>query len=209
MAHRSLSLCLAWQDRLLEAQTEAEEAIRLQPDDDYAQRVLGWILAKQGRYQEAEKSFREAIRLNPREPNNFSLLSNLYALRDGWSESADIAREGLRIDPDSVDCANDLAMALLGMERPAEAQAVLNTVMSRDPENCRSHINQGWIHLKQLNIAKTLQHFHEAARIEPENTEVHEFITTIRTGRIVVSTIALLIIVAFAIRYIVQLMVGV
>lgn len=208
LAHRLLALCLACQDSLSEARAEVEEAIRLQPDSDHAHQILGWILVKQRRYPEAEKAYREAIRLNPQGSHHFFMLSNLCALTGEWSASENIAREGLRINPDDVNCANALAVALVEKKELKEAQAVLDAAIAQDPENSGSHVNRGWFYMRQFNIAKSLEHFHEAARIDPENNEAHEYITYIRYHRIASLGILLLIIGAFVVRYIVQLTTG-
>ncbi|MGH7226237.1 MAG: tetratricopeptide repeat protein, partial [Gemmataceae bacterium] len=80
--------------------------------------------------------------------------------------------------------ANTLAKALIETNRPKQAQAILDAAMSRDPENCWSHMNQGWIYLTQNKTGESLQHFHEAARINPENTEAHGYIKYLRGKRL-------------------------
>jgi Tfp pilus assembly protein PilF len=179
-AHRLLAWCLALQDRLPQAQAEAEEAVRLQPDSDMAHHSLGWIRIRQRRWTEAEKALQEAIRLDPRYPDHFFMLAHLFSQRRRWRDCEEAAREGLRLDPSHVNCANSLAQALIHLDRPNEAQTVLRMVMAKDPENEWAHITQGLFYQRGNRPEQSLYHYEEAARINPENTSVHECIEQLK-----------------------------
>lgn len=177
-AHRLLARSLFEQGRLAEAQAELQETIRLQPDCDYAHRLHGCILTAQGsyqpaRYQLAEQAIREALRLNPYDSYHFYSLAYLFHQQERWSECADAARDGLRIDPDNLCCANLLAKVLIEMKRGEEAQEILTAVMAKNPEDAWSHTNQGWLCLNQKKPTEALQHFREAARLDPETPKLH------------------------------------
>lgn len=191
LAHRLLALSLAWQGHLSEARTAAQEAIRLQPDNDYAHQILGWIFFKEGHYSDAEKEYWEAIRLNPRESHHFSMLAHVCGKKGSWSSCAFVAREGLRINPNDSACASNLAAALINTNRPKEAEAVLAAAMKRDPENCWFHFNQGVIDLNESKLTKSLQHFREAARLDPENKDTHRYIKQVEEMQI--STILIVV----------------
>ena len=68
------------QGRLMEAEAEAREALRLKPGYASNRGLLGMILFRQGRHAEAEVELREALELHPALPEyRFNLINALLA----------------------------------------------------------------------------------------------------------------------------------
>src|SRR5581483_7555851 len=57
--------------------------------------------------------------------------------------------------------------ALVKLGRKTEAASTIDGALQRDPENARSHANQGWTYLHRGEPKLAMVHFREALRIDP------------------------------------------
>jgi len=176
-SHAFLAHCLEVQRKgLTEAEQEATEGIRLAPALGYAHYVLGRVFQAQQRGMDAEASLREALRLEPQNPDYYQFLS--------WSQhnggytrpqlnrlALETAERGLQCDPAHVGCMNSRALALMALDRPAEASAAINAALALDPECGMTWMNHGWIELQQQRADKALQCYLEALRLRPGSKE--------------------------------------
>ncbi len=167
-AHAMLALCLAGEKKYAEAQREAEAAVHLAPDLAYGHSVLASVLADQDRFADAEPVAREALRLDPEDADYYALLSRIHLGRRRWPEALAAAEQGLQLNAEHVDCTNLRALALMKLNRRAEAGATIDAALARDPENAVTHANQGWTLLQRHQPEKAMEHFREALRLEPE-----------------------------------------
>jgi tetratricopeptide (TPR) repeat protein len=98
---------------------------------------------------------------------HFGRLASISIDGHRWQVALDAAEMGLRLDPDDVDCTNLRAIALVRLGRKDEAGATIDAALAKQPEDARSHANQGWTLLHQGNPRKAMEHFREALRLEP------------------------------------------
>lgn len=168
LAHAFLALCLAARDKNDEALREADEAVRLDPDQGFNRYVRGRVLCDLGRLKDAEAEIREAIRLDPSEAGYLGLLATVEYNRRRWPEALEAAERGLALDPEDAGCVNLRAMALVQLGRKDEAARALGSALADDPENALTHANQGWALLHRGDHARALEHFREALRLDPE-----------------------------------------
>lgn len=165
--HALLALCLAQQGALADAEREAAEAVGLDPDGALGYYILSGVLRRRGRFDEAEAAARKAISLAPGNADVLAALAQVQLARRRWAEAAVTAALGLEASPDHRDCANLRAFALVRLGRRAEAEAVLAALLARDPENPRTHANQGWLLLYAGDYDRAAEHFREALRLLP------------------------------------------
>lgn len=168
-AHALLAVSLAEQKRLPEALAEAQQAIQLEPDNGDAHHVLAIVSLAAERAKDARAAAQEAIRLRPDEARYFATLSQIYLQERNWKSALEAAEAGRQLDPDNLNCINLQAMALVKLGRRDEAARVIETALSKDPENAVTHANLGWalLHHNQPQVA--MLHFREALRLKPEN----------------------------------------
>lgn len=169
-AHALLALCLAalGTTRLPEATREAEEAVRLAPDEAFPHYALAHVLTDRNDYRRADAALSEAIRLDPYDANFFALRAQLRANDTKWADALAAADEGLAIDPLHTGCTNLRVVALRQLGRGAEAAAALGSVLERAPEDAATHANQGWGYLQAGDQPQALAHFREALRLDPD-----------------------------------------
>ncbi|MDB5385134.1 MAG: Tetratricopeptide 1 repeat-containing protein [Planctomycetaceae bacterium] len=168
-AHRLLALCLDAQDRYDDAENEARMAIHLAPDDSSAHAALAGVLTSRNRFDAALDAVGEALRLDPYNSRTFGLASFLWFQKKEWQRSLETADKGLEIDSEDRGCLNYRAMALVKLGRQAEAERTLDGVLALDPNDSRSHANQGWTSLERGERDKALVHFREALALDPMN----------------------------------------
>ncbi len=89
---------------------------------------------------------------------------------DRFAEAEQTARAGLSFDPDNEDCRNVLALSLNLQGRREQAGVAVNDLLELNPVNPYAHVNAGYLALHQGKIDKARDHFVEALRIEPRNT---------------------------------------
>src|SRR5262249_2143492 len=120
------------------------------------------------RPDEAEVAIAEAIRLNPLDADYHQLLAGVRYEQRRWPDALAAAQEGLRLDPEHVGCNNMRALALVKLGRQGEPGRTPEPSLARDPDNAMTHANMGWALLEKAETAKSLDHFREALRLDPE-----------------------------------------
>lgn len=171
-----LGVCLSHRHQHLQAIAAAERAISLEPESDYAHFALARVLNNCSRLREAETAIQEAIRLNPLEARYFKLQSSIYYDQSRWHDSLAAAKQGLKIDPDYLGCLNLCALALARLGNFQEAESILLTALTLNPEDAFTHSNLGWVYHQQLKYDKAVEHFQQVLRLEPEDDFYRGFI---------------------------------
>jgi tetratricopeptide (TPR) repeat protein len=167
-AHALLALCLAQLKKFDAATEEAERAIACGPGLAFAHFALATARYRRNHYPEAEAATREAIRLDPADPDHYALLAATRADQGDWRGALAAADEGLGYDPEHAACVNVRAMALVKLDRRAEAGATIEGALARDPDDAFTHANRGWALLHDTDPKRALEHFREALRLDPD-----------------------------------------
>jgi tetratricopeptide (TPR) repeat protein len=141
--------------RLVEAEEEFLEAIRLEPRNSWGYYNLGVVYDRMGRYDDAERYYAKAIDIDPRNSLAHDNLSQLRrwlserkareaisrAFNQAWklaeerrySEAVMAYQEVLRLDPKNKAAWNNLANALDRLRRHEEAEAAYHRALAIDP----------------------------------------------------------------------------
>jgi len=131
--------------------TEFEAIAREQPNLDLVQFFLGNSYAALGDVKTAEAYYRRAIALNSGKADYFSALGQ--ALRkqsdDNIPEAIDDLRRALRLDPTNVAAKQELALCYEKEGEYAQAQALLEDVVERQPELLSAHVALARIYYRQ------------------------------------------------------------
>ncbi len=167
IAHSLLALSLVHQDRPKEAIQEIRTAIGLAPDVSSCYYAAAVVLKVLEHYDKALEMIQEAIRLEPDDAVYYSEQGSIYLIKRHWNDALVAAEKGLASNPEDVDCLNIRAMALVKLGRKHEAGESLETALSQEPDNARTHANQGWTYLHASKPEKAIASFREALRLEP------------------------------------------
>jgi len=120
-AHTALGTLLATGNRLPEAATELEAAVRLDPTSVEALNNLANVLAATGRFSEAIPIYGRVLELTPREANPHYNLGNLLAQLGRMNEALDHYQAAARFAPGDADVQYRRALTLVQLGRFTEA----------------------------------------------------------------------------------------
>ncbi len=153
------------------ALAELEEALRLDPTNDYTYTNLAYVLELAGRREEAATRARQALALNPTSyQTNFSLA--LYLTRLGrWQEALAPAGKACEVGRGQLECAL-YAVALLRAGHAEEAQAAALHAMSL-PESTYGVLTLARYHALAGNRANALRFLRRGLELESAFTEAH------------------------------------
>jgi tetratricopeptide (TPR) repeat protein len=124
-----------------EAQQQAEEAVRLAPDDASPRNNVGLALYRAGRREDAMREFREAIRLNPTLAAAHYNLGMVLAELGKPDESIAAYEESLRIFPSQPEALHNLANQLALKGRFPEAIARFRDAVRLAPQSADIRLN--------------------------------------------------------------------
>jgi tetratricopeptide (TPR) repeat protein len=168
-AHALLAICLVEQEKIQEAEAEANLAIHHAPDQAQGFFAKSVVLHRQKKLAEAKVAIQEAICIEPWESIYFARLAALEHDAYQWTASLAAAEQGLQCDPDDVECTNLRAIALVKLGRKEEAGRTIDAALAKAPDNAVTHANQGWTLLHQGDAKKAMEHFREALRLDPNS----------------------------------------
>lgn len=174
VAHGLLAVCLLEQDQLAEAQTEAELAIHLAPEYDFAFYALALIEHRRHRPKQALAAINEALALDPTDADYYHLLGQLRLQSGQWQAALQAAQTGLGLDAEHAGLHGLLARALARQGRPAEAGHAARSALSYDASSSNTQAQAGWVALETNRHKEALGHFREALRLDPTSDFARE-----------------------------------
>src|SRR5437870_4756477 len=130
--------------RLKEAQNDAEEALKQNPKDVSARRMLARIFMRQigdpqkNRIDEAMlkrtiEEFQKITELDPKDADAWLVLGRLYKVSQNSVDSEKAYKKALEIDPENDDALNGLALVYADLGNTKEATELLRKASERHP----------------------------------------------------------------------------
>ncbi len=151
----------------------AREAVRLNPNNEWAYDLLGLALAGKGDWDGAAGEYRESLRLNKDNDFTHTILGAALGGKHDWDGEVTEEREALRLNP-----GNDLARAYLAealVEKGDLDGAVTEyrNALRLNPNKDMAHVNLAWALEKKGDWDAALAEYKEALRLNPSNARVH------------------------------------
>lgn len=143
------------------------QAISLNPEEDFQFYIKARILLTTSKMDEAEDALNEAIKLNAEYADYYALLGHIKVLRKDIEEGLRMANQALSIEADNEMALNVRGRALLKTGRVEDSFATLEGALKSDPNNPYTHSNYGWMLLEKGDQKKALYHFREALKNAP------------------------------------------
>jgi tetratricopeptide (TPR) repeat protein len=135
LAHNNLGAdLLGSSDRVPEAFSHLETAVRLKPDYVPARSNLGNAFARMGRWPEAIAEYQTALRIQPDSVKAHNNLGNALLNVGRFQEALAEFQTALATDPDSAQVHNNLGSALSNLGRFAEAIIQFQAAVRLDPD---------------------------------------------------------------------------
>lgn len=150
-----------------EAENLINNAISLGPDVDYLYYIKSKIYIHREKYQEAEQCLQQAITINPVEADYYALWASIKVTRKQFSEGLELANKALENDAENILALNIRSTALFKLDRKEESFNTIHGALNEDPNNAYTHANYGWSLLEKGDHKKSLEHFSEALKSNP------------------------------------------
>jgi tetratricopeptide (TPR) repeat protein len=94
------------------AETSAQNALLLNPDNPRAHAYLGWALLTMGDSLAAQASLDQALALDPELPEAFAFLAELAANNEDYEGAADLSRKAIDLAPNLLEARRARALVL-------------------------------------------------------------------------------------------------
>ncbi|NSL89055.1 tetratricopeptide repeat protein [Chitinophaga sp. Mgbs1] len=162
-----LAICYMELDRQDDAEAVISNALSLAPDDDRFFYLRARVALNKNQLNTALEAIREAVAINPHHADYFGMWSQILLFKKDYQEALHKAEEGLAIDPENLVCLNLRSNALFNLGKKEEAFSDLHEALEHNPENAYTHANLGWKWLEAGDHRKSLEHFRESLKIDP------------------------------------------
>jgi tetratricopeptide (TPR) repeat protein len=168
--------------RLREAVTESEAAIKANPNDLTARRILGRISARligdpqqrgmnQKMLEQATEHYKKITEIDPSDTDSWLMLGRLYKMSQNSVESKKAYEEVLKADPSNIDALSGLAMVLADVGDTAKAAELLKKVAEKSP-NLRTLTQLAAAYEQMREFKLAAQTLKRAVEMQPENNEL-------------------------------------
>lgn len=149
------------------ALVEAERAIAIQPDLEWAHRMRALALGSLGKTKQGVKAALEARRLAPEGREGLLVLFHLQATRRRWRAARATVDELLRVAPEWVEAHLARADVALSEWKADESEAAARRAIELQPDYANAHLALGNALRSQKRNSDALQAYQEAVRLDP------------------------------------------
>jgi tetratricopeptide (TPR) repeat protein len=166
-----LSRVLMNMNLMEQARAAAEEAARLEPDDDRVNAQLAFVALRQGRFRAAEEAILRALESAPDFAPYHLFYGRLLSVCDRDALALRAVEQALILDSDDSD-AHELRAHLLLITRPNRwpiSEDAALRALRLDPENAGAHAVLGVARLRAGRRQQAEDCFRRALRLEPNN----------------------------------------
>ncbi|MDC0547848.1 tetratricopeptide repeat protein [Opitutales bacterium] len=125
--------------RLSRSSQSYQVAIKKFPSFLRAHKNLGFVELSLGNFQEASRNLSRSISLGEGDGVTFVALGYCYYMLQQFVSAENAYRMGILLFPESKDARNGLVNCLIETNRYAEALALLNELLLKEPENVFCH----------------------------------------------------------------------
>src|SRR5580698_737934 len=172
--------------RLREAQADAEEALKANPNDVNAHRMLARIFTRQiGDTQEHRidetmlkksiEEYKKITELEPKDIDSWLMLGRLEKVAQSSVEAQNAYKKALEIDPDSEDALTGLAMVYADLGDTTQAADLLKKLAAKNPSP-RSLQALAAAYEQMHEFALAAETYKRALELNPPNaTELKRF----------------------------------
>lgn len=169
-----LAICRLNLEKKPEALSAAQQAVSLAPDNPFVLTTHGRASLTNNQIDAARRSLQAALQVDPTYADAFSVLAQIDYHERRWDMALFNAEKGLEHEPENQTLVNLRAMALVKLNRTAEAAETMDFALYNNPEDSFSHSNKGWVKVEQGRYDEAVTAFREALRFNPNNEHARE-----------------------------------
>ncbi len=159
------------QNRWPEAEQQFNRALSLDHQNADALYNLAALQNRTGRKQEAEQNFK---RLSGLPGNTFKPIHATFLFEEGRRDEAIREFEALaKADPDDREARTRLIAAYRAVQRPADAEKVLDAALKRNPKDSDALLQRGEMFLAAGNYGRAETDLNQVIRLNPDSAQAH------------------------------------
>lgn len=166
--HYCLGLAFSHQEQHEAAERSFRRAVAIAPKYPDALNMLGFTLRKLGKDDEAERCYRESIANNPVHYRAMFNLGVLLKDKGKLSEAAAMLERARRINPRHVPTSEHLGDTYRRMNRPQDAIAAYEHILSFQPDNAEALFNAALLLRITGDLNRGAQYLSKALQLKPE-----------------------------------------
>ena len=140
MVRDQLAFTLVEQQRYPDAERLLQDILREDPLDRQARFTLALLLAESARTSEASAVAETLVSDTPDDPQMRYMLGWVALKEERWADALAAFEHGLRVEPGRAELVAGRATALKRLGRQSEAQALVTTIVERDPSYFDRHV---------------------------------------------------------------------
>ena len=171
--HFNLGLLYQEQGNIEEAKDNYLEAVRLNPNNLYAQANLGFVLRRLGLPNEALDHYRQALKIDPNSTDILSNMANTLAELGHFDESAKMYTRILQIKPGSAETHLGLSIMLRSQGNFPAAEKHCREAIHLRPDWSDAHCSLATIYALQGHQDMALPIYEESLAFNPDNVEAY------------------------------------
>ena len=171
--HLNVGLAISKRGKILEAEKQYRQAVRLDPDYALAHFNLASVLQKQGKNAEAVKHFTAAIQIRPAYAEAHNNLGMIFLKQGKTNDAIKQIQQALRFNPNHAKAHNNLGIALEKQGNINEAIDHFRLALEISPDLAEAQLNLGAALAKQGEIDQAIRHFTMVLRSDPNRAEAH------------------------------------
>jgi len=156
---------------LASAELYLKQAIRLQPNNPHALRLLGVISAQQRHYPEALNYLNASLKFLPKNPLTLSNLGNIFLKLKEYNKALDAYDKSIKIDPTYAEAWSNKGNVLSELERYDEAITQYDKALILRPDYAEAWANKGKAFTKLKRYEEALSAHEKAVALKPDYAE--------------------------------------
>ncbi|MBU0547647.1 MAG: tetratricopeptide repeat protein [Candidatus Omnitrophica bacterium] len=169
--NKSTELFLA--NKNAEAISLLKDTLKSCPDFAVGQYTLGYYYVYAKDYDNAEVSLKKALLIDPQFHYAHKLLSEVYFKKGDFEKELSSAKNALTLNNNDASICNDLALALMHLERYAEAITYLKKAVSLDPDNADYIYSLGSVYRDNKMFNQAISEYNKLRVLKNDYPNLH------------------------------------
>jgi len=180
-AYVILGRLYASQARLPEAEAQYRRALSLDAKFGPGLYNLALLQRSTGKAQDAEQTFRQLSELPD---TNLDYLYAAYLFSNGQRDKAVQEFERLaKKYPGDRPTRTRLVSAYLAVNRPADAESLLNAALKKNPSDVDALVQRGWFYLRIGKLSEAETDLNQARKLQPDVADLHLALAEVHRAR--------------------------
>jgi tetratricopeptide (TPR) repeat protein len=160
------ALELSKQDKLEEAKTQLDQAVRIDPARPDVHNLLGSVYDRMGRLDDAIRCYLRAIELDPSVAAPFNNLGIAYLRKNDVDHAIQAFRRALQVEPENISSHYNLGIVYLRAREYGPAVSHLEQARRKSPDDVGILFHLGTAYVEQGNPSLCLELFDKSPRAQ-------------------------------------------